>query len=456
MKTKTLILTLLVPFALYLTPLVFPAQWTQQNSGIDLDLVSIYFTDNENGWAVGSEGIILHTDDGGDNWNEQPSGTSYDLESVSFLDPLNGWIAGGLWDNPQTGIILRTNNGGSSWEEMYIDTAFYLNDICFADSLNGWAVGKRSVWWGRYGTILHSNDGGLTWNRQEPLNFWSHLQSVYFTDPDTGWVVGGSRSYVYPINEPFCCILKTTNGGITWKEQIYGVGIYSKLQSVCFTDTENGWAVGNTSYSSQSQFPNLLRTGNGGAQWDSVLYNGSYYSDYSLESVCFINTNTGWVVGGYQDFSDMHNPQSIILHTQDGGDSWTEQAAGTELRLNSVCFVNAEEGWIAADGGIILHTDNGGIVLIPNGQKPQSTIYLHSYPNPFFISTTIEFELRQPGKAEIKIYNQTGQIVEEFVNEKSQTGINKFFWQADGQSPGIYFIRLQISKKIITKKIIKF
>jgi len=347
MKTKTLILTLLLPFASYLTPLVSPAQWSQQDSGTDLDLKSICFTDNENGWAVGSEGIILSTADGGDIWNEQLSGTDYNLESVSFIDPLNGWIAGGLWDYPATGIILRTSNGGFSWEEMYIDTAFCLNDIHFTDELHGWAVGARYFMWATWGTILHSDDGGITWTIQELLQ-GKPFQSIHFADPDTGWVVGGhinGMSYA-----PICCILKTTNGGITWEEQIFAWGIYSPLKSVCFTDTEYGWAVGFTSPQS-GLTPNILRTNNGGTQWDSTLYNGTNGSPYLLESGCFINHDKGWAVGGSHYY--VGNEYSIILHTQDGGDNWIEQAAGTIQILNSVCFINEEEGWIAADSDII-------------------------------------------------------------------------------------------------------
>jgi len=99
MNIKTLILTLLLPFGLFLAPLPSPAQWFQQNSGTDLDLKSICFTDSENGWAVGSGGIILHTSDGGDNWIQQSSGTENDLTSVRFM-------------NADSGIILHTENGG--------------------------------------------------------------------------------------------------------------------------------------------------------------------------------------------------------------------------------------------------------------------------------------------------------------------------------------------------------
>jgi hypothetical protein len=40
------------------------ATWTNQNSGTGNDLWSVYFTDENKGWAVGSFGTILHTTNG--------------------------------------------------------------------------------------------------------------------------------------------------------------------------------------------------------------------------------------------------------------------------------------------------------------------------------------------------------------------------------------------------------
>jgi uncharacterized protein YfaS (alpha-2-macroglobulin family) len=65
------------------------------------------------------------------------------------------------------------------------------------------------------------------------------------------------------------------------------------------------------------------------------------------------------------------------------------------------------------------------------------------------------YELIQPGKTEIKIFNQTGQLIKEVVQEGCQKGKNKFIWLAKDAPPGIYFIRLQVGNDIHTKKMIK-
>ena len=88
-------------------------------------------------------------------------------------------------------------------------------------------------------------------------------------------------------------------------------------------------------------------------------------------------------------------------------------------------------------------------------QINNENLIINNYPNPFSTSTTIEYELSKRGKAEIKIYNQTGQLIEQVVQEDCQKGKNKFIWLAKDAPPGIYFIRLQAGNEITAKKIIK-
>jgi photosystem II stability/assembly factor-like uncharacterized protein len=68
MKTKNLKTSTLLTFSLFLLSSFSFAQWQPQTSETILDLQSVFFTDNNNGWAVGNGGIILHTADGGDTW----------------------------------------------------------------------------------------------------------------------------------------------------------------------------------------------------------------------------------------------------------------------------------------------------------------------------------------------------------------------------------------------------
>jgi photosystem II stability/assembly factor-like uncharacterized protein len=421
------------------------AQWQILNSGTDLNLKGVFFIDNEKGWAVGSEGIILYTANGGDNWTEQTSGTDFTLESVYFNNPYNGWIAGG---KEYAGIILRTDNGGGTWEEMYIDDPnYYLNDICFTDDLNGWAVGEKHVWTGFWGKLLHSTDGGETWITQDsiPPYSWPYslpLKGVHFIDPDNGWVVGSSMApssgYIY------CFIMNTNDGGITWEEQInYSSRNGYWLNSVCFTGTLNGWAAGPDGW---VQNAIILKTIDGGNNWDTSYLNNSC----GLHSIYFTDSIKGWTVGNCGAYP---NDSGTIMHTSNGGETWEEQLSGTTEVLNSVCFIDPENGWVVGGSGTILHTNS--IVGVNEYSTPENnSIRIIPFPNPFTTSTTLSFTLDKPATITISIFNPQGQLIEK-IEQEQPTGEQQVQWNAVGLPTGMYYFRIQSGDKVGGSKMVK-
>jgi photosystem II stability/assembly factor-like uncharacterized protein len=86
-----------------------------------------------------------------------------------------------------------------------------------------------------------------------------------------------------------------------------------------------------------------------------------------LKSVCFVDSLYGWAVGD----------SGIIIHTQDGGDSWTLQDGGTDNEVYEVFFIDRDHGWAATYsfaslpyGTDLLKTTNGGEdwILYPFGE----------------------------------------------------------------------------------------
>src|SRR4030067_3153349 len=75
------------------------------------DILGIHRSTGGRAWAVGKNGIILHSIDEGRSWRLQASGTTQSLLAVSFADDRVGFVAG------SSGTILRTRDGGLSWEK---------------------------------------------------------------------------------------------------------------------------------------------------------------------------------------------------------------------------------------------------------------------------------------------------------------------------------------------------
>ena len=80
-----------------------------------------------------------------------------------------------------------------------------------------------------------------------------------------------------------------------------------------------------------------------------------------LHSVSFPTALDGWACGR----------RGTILHTSDGGETWTPQSSGTTYTLSSVFFVDTRNGWAVGDGGTILHTVDGG----ENWKKQTSPVF---------------------------------------------------------------------------------
>ncbi|MBL8506399.1 MAG: hypothetical protein JNJ51_08580 [Methylobacillus glycogenes] len=106
-----------------------------RHSNTTSELHSIAFTpDGQRGWAVGFNGSIITTADGGQTWTPQSSGTNNELQSVFFTaNGQHGWVVG------FGGTILATRNGGASWSQQNSGTSNELASVFFTPA-GRWAL----------------------------------------------------------------------------------------------------------------------------------------------------------------------------------------------------------------------------------------------------------------------------------------------------------------------------
>src|SRR5947209_10394511 len=129
----------------------------------DAALRTVQFVDREEGWAVGDEGVVWHTIDGGKTWERQPSGVRAALRSLHFLNPYTGWVAGReeLPGGGSTGVLLYTQDGGLRWQRLLVNTLPGLNHVRFVDDKVGYLAGNGA---GQYPTgVFRTADSGRTW-----------------------------------------------------------------------------------------------------------------------------------------------------------------------------------------------------------------------------------------------------------------------------------------------------
>jgi photosystem II stability/assembly factor-like uncharacterized protein len=83
---------------------------TSTSAGSDNTLLGVHLPTPTTVFAVGSNatlgGTVLRSDDAGQHWNAQSAGTTLTLHDVFFVDELHGWAVG------DQGVILHTALGG--------------------------------------------------------------------------------------------------------------------------------------------------------------------------------------------------------------------------------------------------------------------------------------------------------------------------------------------------------
>ncbi len=75
-----------------------------------------------------------------------------------------------------------------------------------------------------------------------------------------------------------------------------------------------------------------------------------------------------------------------------------------------------------------------------------------NYPNPFNPSTNINFELKQPERVRIFIYNQLGQMIIKLVDREYNAGSHSVNFNALNLSSGVYFYQIEAGSFVQTKK----
>ncbi|HQE96221.1 MAG TPA: YCF48-related protein [Candidatus Marinimicrobia bacterium] len=258
---------------------------------------------------------------------------------TSYLFSQDGWIV--------------QNNG----------TTATLTGICFSTADTGYIVGYS-------GTVLHTTNQGKNWipidlQTTIPLKdvaFNSSRQGIiiggdfggypkWYSTSDGGqsWTFGSLTTWLYYAVDytddvitavGYMGIIKRSyDNGVTWISKSSGIWpAPSQYSGICFIDSDTGFVVGGDGI--------IIYTENGGDVWTQQNSNITT----GLIGIDFTDTNTGMVVG----------VNGTILKTTDAGNTWTQLVSGTDLCLYDVVMINKNKAIAIGNGGTILCTINGG------------------------------------------------------------------------------------------------
>src|SRR5579859_456950 len=158
--------------------------------------------------------------------------TTYQLDAVDFVDPSTGWVLADL--DTAAFAVVSTKDAGRSWVTRLVSPSSRHGEYMhFFDRSAGVVVAI-----GAEAAVFVTRDGGAHWTRRAIDAGDVYVMSASFVDPLHGWLLGfgglstGLGSTV---------LLRTTDGGATWKD--LGPAAVPSVQAfaVSFTDQRNGW-----------------------------------------------------------------------------------------------------------------------------------------------------------------------------------------------------------------------
>ncbi len=303
-------------------------RWQPVQSSVTSTLLDVDFVDPDHGWAVGQDGAIIATTDGGETWQAQHSGFQLTIRSVDFQDVQNGWAVGHL------GLILHTTDGGETWTQAGHEVALGLDliHVSFTSTDSGWIVTDRG------GVTLRTTDGGATWNRQ----FFDSTQAR-----SDAHILNDSHSWVSLTSGG---VVSTSDSGESWQLHKGVNQVEIGTSGIYFLDEQRGWIAGwrgkERGISSGVQFVKYLTDGmvahttDGGQTWTRVDADTGKF----LWDVTFIDAQEGWAVGS----------SGQTMHTTDGGLTWSQEPSATTSTLRSITFSDPNTAWAVGENGTIL------------------------------------------------------------------------------------------------------
>ena len=166
-------------------------------TGVNSDIYGIDFVNETHGIAVGEDGLIIVTENGGLSWEpsdipESVNGLSF--YDVAFINPIRAFVAG------ENGTFMRSSGTGDSsigynWVVWDTGSTSTIKAISYSSINKVWIVGDNNF-------IALTKDGGKSFfNQSQPQTIDTDFSGISFSDGFNGFMVGESGIALYTDRE---------------------------------------------------------------------------------------------------------------------------------------------------------------------------------------------------------------------------------------------------------------
>jgi photosystem II stability/assembly factor-like uncharacterized protein len=322
--------------------------------------------------AVGERGHVLYSDDSGRTWTQARVPVSVLLTAVWFADATRGWAVG------HDGMIIATRDGGVNWE-------LQRDGIAAQEALNRESLeAARRAAAAAQGGAAGAPDAAQALaaleeeeDRSSQPVYAPPLMDVWFADADTGIALGAYGSY-----------LRTSDGGRNWIHDKTRIDNPDDLHYYAIASGGAGrlLIVGESG--------SVFRSRDGGASWEQLAraYEGTLFGALAFtpgDTVCVFGLQGTVLVS--RDFGDtwqrLHSPTESVLAggtiTNDGealivgnvGTILAAHVATGELEDRGRASLRDNlAGVIRAPDGSLVVIGQGGVIRIPAGEAADPAV----------------------------------------------------------------------------------
>lgn len=319
-------------------------------------LNAIVAPDNSNIVAVGDNGKILRSSNGGTTWSRTTNGTA-SYKSVSAF-------GNDVWMSGSDGKVYKTTKVNTEITGYATGSASSMNGVSFASSNVGYACGNG-------GALYKTVNGGTTWTLKNTGIANVKLNAVNFADVSIGITVADNGlAYI------------TTNGGDSWTSMT--TGTTRNLLAVEFFGTTNAYLAGewgtllkytgtNTLSNVKSRTRTDIRAISGTSNTDVHIVGGGGFirnnknasNEFlnfeinpmmaNLVDIAYIDANTGFAISSLND---------AIIKTTNGGVNWN-LTAGATMQISWVSKLTGSNG---IGNNLTFHPTNRDMLYVVYGK----------------------------------------------------------------------------------------
>ncbi len=428
--------------AFLLSTCLLPAQWAKLPSFTQETLLDVDFIDSDTGVAVGENGSVYLTTNGGVSWELICPEKGVTYTSVDMQSPLEFYVSGFKTFEDNSGVteLFATSDGGQRWRiiNSYGEVGERSQVRCEKDRiwfLSGWKGLQKSTDKGRTWELV-SKGGGTT------------ILTNLITDPANPesifvfGTIGGFATY--------STMFKHSLNGSPWE-----------LPNTFDFDNVSAYSAFNLRNDSIILFRNFYNRfmPNDTSNFLSILYDfvrddllpgqntGDTVWHFKIKTV---NDRIPHYVNDCHFFSLTGLGFSIenvggINRTNDGGKSWEKVYSGTDP-LNSICMVSDSSGYVVGDKGTVVKFSSKPVSVT---ELPINDPDIKIFPSPATDHIKIEIS-HQTVPATLVITDGSGRVMITRQIPGSEAQINISNWPA-----GVYIVSVKQGKNISVKKIVR-